>query len=53
MAETGYEPRHTILRVALPDDDAAISEAHARLAWLTSGNLELRLQGTEWVDVPC
>jgi uncharacterized YigZ family protein len=53
MAETGYEPRHTILRVALPDDDAAISEAHARLASLTSGNLELRLQGTEWVDVPC
>lgn len=52
MAETGYEPRHTILRVALPDDDAAISEAHARLASLTSGNLALRLQGTEWVDVP-
>jgi uncharacterized YigZ family protein len=52
MAETEYEPRHTILRVALPDDDAAISEAHARLASLTSGSLELWLQGTEWVDVP-
>ena len=52
MAETGYEPRHTVLRVALPDDAAAISAAHSRLASLTAGNLELRPQGTEWVDVP-
>ena len=27
-------------------------QAHARLASLTSGNLELRPQGTEWVDLP-
>ncbi|MGF4042177.1 IMPACT family protein [Paenarthrobacter nitroguajacolicus] len=52
MAETGYEPRHTVLRVALPDDAAAISAARSRLASLTAGNLELRPQGTEWVDVP-
>ncbi|MEV4951057.1 IMPACT family protein [Paenarthrobacter nitroguajacolicus] len=52
MADTGYEPRHTVLRVALPDDVAAISAARSRLASLTAGNLELRPQGTEWVDVP-
>lgn len=52
MAETGYEPRHTVLRVALPDDAAAISAARSRLASLTAGNLELRPQGTEWVDIP-
>ncbi|WP_309074420.1 YigZ family protein [Paenarthrobacter sp.] len=53
MAETGYEPRHTILRVALPDVEVAIAGAHARLASLTAGNLELRPLGTEWVDVAC
>ncbi|PRB36687.1 YigZ family protein [Arthrobacter sp. MYb23] len=52
MAETGYEPQHTILRIALPDDAATLSEARTRLASLTAGNLELRPQGTEWVDVP-
>jgi putative IMPACT (imprinted ancient) family translation regulator len=52
MAETGYEPRHTVLRVALPDDAATISAARSRLASLTAGNLELRPQGTEWVDIP-
>ena len=52
MAETGYEPQHTILRIALPDDAATLSEARARLASLTAGSLELRPQGTEWVDVP-
>ncbi|MET3370575.1 UNVERIFIED_CONTAM: putative YigZ family protein [Jeotgalibacillus campisalis] len=52
MAETGYEPRHTVLRVALPDDAAAIEAARSRLASLTAGNVELKPQGTEWVDVP-
>jgi len=52
MAETGYEAQHAVLHVALPDDSGAISEARARLASLTAGNLELRPQGTEWVDVP-
>ncbi|MCD4852697.1 IMPACT family protein [Arthrobacter sp. AK01] len=52
MADTGYGAKHATLRIALPDDAATISEAHARLASLTSGNLELRPQGTEWVDLP-
>ncbi|ASN20322.1 IMPACT family protein [Arthrobacter sp. YN] len=52
MADTGYEAQHTVLRVALPDEATAISDARARLASLTAGHLELRLQGTEWVDVP-
>ncbi|MGA8788806.1 MAG: YigZ family protein [Paenarthrobacter sp.] len=52
MADTGYEAQHTVLRVALPDEATAISEARARLASLTAGHLELRPQGTEWVDVP-
>ena len=52
MAETGYEALHAVLRVALPDEAATISEAHARLASLTAGNLQLRPQGTEWVDLP-
>ncbi|WP_024820998.1 IMPACT family protein [Arthrobacter sp. 31Y] len=52
MAETGYEPQHTILRIALADDATVVSEARARLASLTAGSLELRPQGTEWVDVP-
>ena len=52
MAETGYEALHAVLRVALPDEAATISEARARLASLTAGNLQLRPQGTEWVDLP-
>ncbi|QSZ48836.1 YigZ family protein [Paenarthrobacter sp. OM7] len=51
MADTGYEPQHTVLHLALPDEATAISEARARLASLTAGHLELRPQGTEWVDV--
>ncbi|UKA51765.1 IMPACT family protein [Arthrobacter sp. FW305-123] len=51
MAETGYEARHAVLRLALADDSVTISEAHARLASLTAGSLELRPQGTEWVDI--
>ncbi len=52
MADTGYEPQHTVLQLALPDEATAIAEARARLASLTAGHLELRPQGTEWVDVP-
>ncbi|MET3902895.1 YigZ family protein [Paenarthrobacter sp. 4246] len=51
MADTGYEPQHAVLQLALPDEATAISEARARLASLTAGHLELRPQGTEWVDV--
>lgn len=52
MGETGYEARNAVLRVALQDEAAAISEAQARVAALTAGTAELKPQGTEWIDVP-
>ncbi|GAA4032145.1 YigZ family protein [Arthrobacter methylotrophus] len=52
MAETSYEPAETILRLALPDDPQVIADAGERLASMTGGTAGLRLQGTEWVDVP-
>ncbi|MGJ3189939.1 IMPACT family protein [Paenarthrobacter sp. FR1] len=51
MAETAYEARHAILRVALRDQPEAIAEARARVASLTAGNAELRPERTEWIDV--
>ncbi|MGO4433723.1 YigZ family protein [Paenarthrobacter sp. RAF9] len=52
MAETGYEVRHTILRLALADNPAEIAKAQGRLASLTAGSVELRPEGTEWIDMP-
>jgi uncharacterized YigZ family protein len=52
MAETSYTARHTILRVAVPDDAAAIAAAAGRLQLLTAGGTVLSPEGTEWVDVP-
>lgn len=52
MAETGYESRHAMLRVAIQDEPLAIADARARVAAMTSGTAELRLQGTDWIDVP-
>ncbi|WP_236557521.1 IMPACT family protein [Arthrobacter sp. 9AX] len=52
MAETSYTARHTILRVAVPDDAAAIAAAAGRLQLLTAGGAVLSPEGTEWVDVP-
>lgn len=52
MAETGYEARHTILRLALADNPAEITKAQGRLASLTAGSVELRPEGTEWIDMP-
>ncbi|WP_284985645.1 YigZ family protein [Arthrobacter sp. fls2-241-R2A-172] len=52
MAETGYEARHTILRLALADNPAEIAKAQGRLASLTAGSVELRPEGTEWIDMP-
>ncbi|MFJ5958584.1 IMPACT family protein [Paenarthrobacter sp. NPDC092416] len=52
MAATGYGAKHAVLRVALQDESAAISEAHARVASLTAGTAVLRPEGTEWIDVP-
>ncbi|MCT9868077.1 IMPACT family protein [Paenarthrobacter aurescens] len=52
MAATGYEARHAILRVALPDRPDDIAEARSRVASLTAGSAQLRLEGTEWIDLP-
>ncbi|MDR6636750.1 YigZ family protein [Paenarthrobacter nitroguajacolicus] len=52
MAETGYEAKHTILRLALADNPAEFAEAKGRLASLTAGTIDLRPEGTEWIDLP-
>lgn len=52
MAETGYEPRSTVLRLALPDSPDSLAEAADRLAAMTAGSASLQPEGTEWVDVP-
>jgi uncharacterized YigZ family protein len=52
MAETSYGAQHTVLRVAVPDNPAAIAGAAARLQLLTAGSAVLTPEGTEWVDVP-
>lgn len=51
MAETTYEARQAILRVALPDEATALEEAQSRVAALTAGAAELKPEGTEWIDV--
>lgn len=52
MAETGYEAKHTILRLALADNPAEFAEAKGRLASLTAGTIDLLPEGTEWIDLP-
>lgn len=52
MAETGYEPQSTVLRLALPDAPEPLAEAAERLAAMTSGSAALEPEGTDWVDVP-
>lgn len=52
MAETSYRDRHTLLRIAVPDDDAAIAAASDRILQLTAGSAMLSPDGTEWVDGP-
>lgn len=52
MADTGYEAKHTILRLALADNPAEFAEAKGRLASLTAGTIDLRPEGTEWIDLP-
>ncbi len=51
MAETSYEARQAILRVALPDEATALEEAQSRVAALTAGATELKPEGTAWIDV--
>ena len=52
MANTSYEAKHTVLRIALPDNSNAIADAQARVGALTAGAGRLNPQGTEWIDVP-
>ncbi|MGN6440387.1 MAG: IMPACT family protein [Arthrobacter sp.] len=52
MADTTYQDRHTVLRVAVPDDADAIAAASDRILQLTAGSATLTPGGTEWVDEP-
>jgi uncharacterized YigZ family protein len=52
MAETSYAAGHTVLRVAVADEAAAIAAAAGRVQLLTAGSAVLTMEGTEWVDVP-
>ena len=52
MAETGYEARSTVLRLALPDSPDSLAEAAERLAAMTAGSANLQPESTEWIDVP-
>ena len=52
MAGTSYAAGHTVLRVAVPDEPAAIAAAAGRVQLLTAGSAALTMEGTEWVDVP-
>jgi uncharacterized YigZ family protein len=50
MADTSYGERHAVLRIAVPDDAAAIAAAADRIQQLTAGTATLAAGGTEWVD---
>jgi uncharacterized YigZ family protein len=52
MAETSYQDRHTVLRIAVPDHADAIAAASDRILQLTAGSASLTADGTEWVDEP-
>ena len=52
MADTTYQDRLTVLRIAVPDDAAAIAAASDRILQLTAGSATLTPDGTEWVDEP-
>ena len=52
MAETSYQDRHAVLRIAVPDEAAAIAAAADRILQLTAGSASLTPEGTEWVDEP-
>jgi len=52
MAETSYQDRHTVLRIAVPDHADAIAAASGRILQLTAGSASLTADGTEWVDEP-
>lgn len=52
MAGTSYGALHTVLRIAVPDDTAALTEAAERVQLLSAGSATMVHGETEWVDVP-
>lgn len=52
MADTSYQDRHTVLRIAVADNADAIAAASDRLLQLTAGSAGLTPGGTEWIDEP-
>ncbi|MEV7635846.1 YigZ family protein [Pseudarthrobacter enclensis] len=50
MAGPEYGDRHTVLRIAVPDDADAVAAAAERILQLTAGAASLVPEGTEWVD---
>jgi len=52
MADTSYQDRHTVLRIAVADNAADIAAASDRLLQLTAGSAGLAPNGTEWIDEP-
>ena len=52
MAPTSYLDRHTVLRIAVPDQPDAVTAATERVLQLTAGSATLTPDGTEWIDAP-
>jgi uncharacterized YigZ family protein len=52
MLPTSYTGTGAVLRVAVPDDAAAIGDAAGRIQVLTAGSAVLTPEGTEWIDEP-
>ncbi len=52
MTETAYEAQAAVLKLALPDDAAALAEAAERLAALTAGTAALVPGESRWIDAP-
>lgn len=51
MAGARYDAQTTVLRLALPDEPASLSQAADRLAALSAGSAALVPGETEWIDV--
>ena len=50
MTGNEYDAQSTLVGLAMPDDEQAITTAMARLAALTAGRCTLAAAGSEWVD---
>ncbi|MFF2243601.1 IMPACT family protein [Arthrobacter sp. NPDC058130] len=51
LAETRYEARATVLRLALPDDPEELARAADRVAAMSAGSASLVPGESEWIDV--